>query len=31
MDFDWGIVGRTFDLLLLGTRLTLVLFFFSLH
>jgi len=30
MEWDWGIVGRTFDLLLLGTRLTLVLFFFSL-
>ncbi len=30
MEWDWGIVVRTFDLLLLGTRLTLVLFFFSL-
>ncbi|MCH7845172.1 MAG: amino acid ABC transporter permease [Acidobacteria bacterium] len=29
MEWDWGIVVRTFDLLLLGTRLTLVLFFFS--
>jgi len=29
MELDWGVVGRAFDLLLKGTWLTLVLFFFS--
>ncbi len=29
MELDWGVVGRAFDLLLKGTWLTLILFFFS--